>query len=610
MCGIVGVVSNTPCKDILIEGLKKLEYRGYDSAGVAISAPAGNVNVLKSTGAPSLLEGKIEHSPNAELLTGTVGIAHTRWATHGKVTETNAHPHRAGRITVVHNGIIENYAELKAELKGQSEHQFVSETDSEVLAALLDYFVKQTSSMKQAILSMGETVKGAYGLVVIDSDEPDVIWVARSGSPMVIGLGQGANYVASDTLALNAHTESFIYLDEGEIACVKKDACDVFSSLGEALTPVIEHVPYLKEEDGHNGYGSFMEKEIAEQPAVIGRLVRNHLGENGIKIESALHQVKSKFDGAESIHIVACGTSFNAGLVAKHFFEHYTGLPISVEIASEYRYRTVAVPKNTAFICVSQSGETADTLAALRKAKASGYLTTLALCNVGSSAMVREADSHLMLQAGVEIGVASTKAFTTQLTAFLLLTIAMCKDEQKKSGLAKALMRLPADCESVLNVSDKIKKLAAPVFKETNSCLFLGRGEQSAIAAEGALKLKELSYIHAEAYAAGELKHGPLALIDDVIPVVVNAPGDTLSDKLASNVEEVNARGGRFVVFSAKDVHLHGERIVNITMPDVPLETAAVTYAIPLQLLAYHVTLLRGENVDKPRNLAKAVSVE
>jgi glucosamine--fructose-6-phosphate aminotransferase (isomerizing) len=611
MCGIVGVASSTPCKTRLIDGIEKLEYRGYDSAGVAIAIPNISTEIEKAVGAPSVLRAKIEDLKSDILDTGSVGIAHTRWATHGRVTKENAHPHQVGRITLVHNGIIENYAAIKEEYDDIASLNYRSQTDSEILAALLNYFISNLElSMPEALQAVSQKVHGTYGLVVLDAFNTSEIWVARSGSPMVIGLGDDANYVASDVLALNQYTEDFIYLDEGDFAGISANSYQVFNSRGDAITKPIKKLTYVSDNDGHNGYSSFMEKEIAEQPAVIGRLVRAHLSSEGVKDGSELAHIRNEMSGVENIHLIACGTSYNAGLVAKYYFESYLNIPTSVEIASEFRYRSVAVPKNTAFICISQSGETADTLAALRKANEIEYLTTITLCNVSTSSMVREANASLLLQAGVEVGVASTKAFTTQLTAFLLLTLALTDCEQKKAELIEALFRLPADCESVLNVSDDIRKNAAPTFKDSYSCLFLGRGEQFPIAMEGALKLKELSYIHAEAYAAGELKHGPLALIDDVIPVVVNAPGGELNDKLAANVEEVNARGGRFVAFVSPDVELHGDNLVNIRMPQLPEATLAITYAIPLQLLSYHVTVLRGNNVDKPRNLAKSVTVE
>ena len=416
-------------------------------------------------------------------------------------------------------------------------------------------------------------------------------------------------------MAINAVTEKFIFLEEGDTAVLSENKVTVYDcNFSECERSTVTQT-YRSEDDGKNGYETYMQKEIAEQPAVIGRLVRSHLTDHPgrFRTDSCLPAIaRSLKEGkCQAVHIVACGTSYHASLVARYYFEHYLNLPTTVEIASEYRYRTVAKPNNTAFICVSQSGETADTLAALKKARGMGYMSIITLCNVKTSSMVRESDHAIMLQAGTEVGVASTKAFTTQLTAFMLLTMAMMDDtHQSLRVLHNDLMRLPADCETMLNVSSKVASVAAPVLDDATSCLFLGRGEQAPIAMEGALKLKELSYIHAEAYAAGELKHGPLALIDKTTPVIVTAPNDAVVDKLASNIEEVNARGGRFVVFAAPGVELHGDNMQVITLPEVPLSTAAITYAIPLQQLSYFATVRRGNDVDQPRNLAKSVTTE
>jgi glucosamine--fructose-6-phosphate aminotransferase (isomerizing) len=611
MCGIIGTVGDKTVLSTLLTGLKKLEYRGYDSAGVAISDANGQFTVIKAVGNTDALKHATE---NSHAISGaTMGIAHTRWATHGRVTEANAHPHISGRISLVHNGIIENHHTLRNELQSLGA-QFLSETDSEVLAVAIEREMEKGVSLHQAVQVVTARATGAYGLVVMDRNKEEIV-VARSGSPMVIGLSAQANYVASDPLAINDKTESFIYLDEGETAIVHAHSVNVFSARGEKIDKPISIVEYNPEDDGKNGYDTFMQKEIAEQPAVIGRLVRTHLSDQlgVLNMSSELNNIRLKLnrEDCKNIHIVACGTSYHAGLVARYYFEHYLDLPTTVEIASEFRYRDVAVPEGTAFICISQSGETADTLAALRKAKKSGYLTTLVLCNVATSSMVREADASLALQAGIEVGVASTKAFTTQLTAFLLLTLAMMdSNDPKRRSLHNDLMRLPADCETMLNLGSFVDSKAAPVLDGSSSCLFLGRGEQTPIAMEGALKLKELSYIHAEAYAAGELKHGPLALIDKDIPIIVTAPSDGVVDKLTSNIEEVAARGGRFVIFHAPDVDIDVDNAVKIQMPVVPLSTAAITYVIPLQLLSYYATLRRDFNVDQPRNLAKSVTTE
>ncbi len=611
MCGIVGVIGNTPCTEILLNGLSRLEYRGYDSAGISVLDSKGNRVVLKATGNVSQLRNKISNEKLPLETLGTTGIAHTRWATHGKVTESNAHPHLSNNIAVVHNGIIENHGELREQLVNKG-YQFRSETDTEVLACLLHDLQKQTPKIVDCITTLTKVVTGAYGLVVQDLNTPDQIVVARSGSPMVIGINEHHRYVASDTLALHPYTENFIYLEEGEFAVLKESEHQVFSQRGAPVEKQVFNVPREKDDGEKNGYDTFMEKEMSEQPAIVGRLIRQHMGDTAgtFNTNSDVHKISKALASCKHLHLVACGTSYHASLVAKDYFEKYLNIPTSVEIASEYRYRSVAVPEDSAFICVSQSGETADTLAALRKAKELPYLTTLTLCNVATSSMVREAHHAFYLNAGVEIGVASTKAFTTQLTAFLLITLSLVKDHETCVTLHNDLLRLSTDCERMLTLGREIERKAAPIIAKVKSCLFLGRGQQSVIAMEGALKLKELSYIHAEAYAAGELKHGPLALIDDDMPLVVTAPKDDTIDKLAANIEEVNARGGLFVVFAEEGVDLHGESITVIRTPSVPLSTAAITYALPLQLLSFYVTLLLGNNVDQPRSLAKSVSVE
>ncbi len=613
MCGIVGGVGRIAILPLLLDGLKKLEYRGYDSAGVLAARNDGRQILVKESGKTTVLREAVGEKINDNEF--TLGIAHTRWATHGKVSKENAHPHCAGEISLVHNGIIENHAELRQryQLAGI---QFSSETDSEVLAVAIEDEFKRNPEITliKAVQNVTQVVTGAYGLAVTQKGERQVV-VARSGSPMAIGLADEGNYVASDPMAINAVTEKFIFLEEGDTAVLSENKVTVYDcNFSECERSTVTQT-YRSEDDGKNGYETYMQKEIAEQPAVIGRLVRSHLTDHPgrFRTDSCLPAIaRSLKEGkCQAVHIVACGTSYHASLVARYYFEHYLNLPTTVEIASEYRYRTVAKPNNTAFICVSQSGETADTLAALKKARGMGYMSIITLCNVKTSSMVRESDHAIMLQAGTEVGVASTNAFTTQLTAFMLLTMAMMDDtHQSLRVLHNDLMRLPADCETMLNVSSKVASVAAPVLDDATSCLFLGRGEQAPIAMEGALKLKELSYIHAEAYAAGELKHGPLALIDKTTPVIVTAPNDAVVDKLASNIEEVNARGGRFVVFAAPGVELHGDNMQVITLPEVPLSTAAITYAIPLQQLSYFATVRRGNDVDQPRNLAKSVTTE
>jgi glutamine---fructose-6-phosphate transaminase (isomerizing) len=606
MCGIVGAISNTPVVTTILDGLQRLEYRGYDSAGVAIGH-RDTVNVTKALGNVGALKDKADTT----LLAGERGIAHTRWATHGKVTEDNAHPHQAGRITLVHNGIIENHQELRNALQDEG-RTFCSETDSEVIAQALDNALHNgCSTLQRALQQVLPSLNGTYGLVAMDSSEHDTLWVARSGSPMVIGLGDEGNMVSSDQLSIQQYVNAFIFLEEGDIAEVSADSVCVYDSYMQPVDRPIMANTLNVDEASKGDYDSFMAKEIFEQPAVIASLIEHHLDDEGIREFGEIARLAEHWKGVEHVHIVACGTSFHAGLVGKHYFEHYLNLPTHVEIASEFRCRRVATPKNTAFVCISQSGETADTLAALKRAKEnSDYVTTLALCNVPTSSMVREADVSIMLRAGVEIGVASTKAFTTQLTALMLITLGLLK---RKSGHSKAftalfeaLKTLPQDCQRVLATQSRAKVAADLMTQE--SALFLGRGEQTPIAMEGALKLKELSYIHAEAYAAGELKHGPLALIDDDIPVVVVAPMDEHRELLISNIEEVNARGGRIIMFSenAQDIP---DNVILHSVPKVPLATASVTYILPLQLLSYFVTLNRGHNVDQPRNLAKSVTV-
>jgi|TARA_B110000196_G_scaffold320182_1_gene340987 glucosamine--fructose-6-phosphate aminotransferase (isomerizing) len=608
MCGIVGVVSQRNVVDELLNGLERLEYRGYDSAGAAIFN-GEETKVLKSV---SSVAGLKEAAFNASA-TGNIGIAHTRWATHGEPSERNAHPHLAGTLSIVHNGIIENHAKLRDELSAKG-HVFKSDTDSEVIVHLLDEYIKDGLSRIEALKKATKVMHGAYGLVLLDDNQPDELLIARSGSPMVIGLGDDAQYVASDQGSLRPYTESFIYLKEGDVAILREDELQIFDTNGLEVEREVTIAEDDLADDGKGEYDYFMQKEMFEQPSVIGRLVRKHINNTGFNPDSEVEKIASSLSSVQSIHIVACGTSYHAGLVAKYWIEKYAKTPCSVEIASEYRYRDVAVPEKSAFICVSQSGETADTLAALNKANQGGYTKTIAICNVATSSMVRDAQDHILTLAGVEIGVASTKAFTTQLTAFLLLAFALSEKKEKllpeeRNDFLSALRNMPAHCEQALSLEEEIKE-ASRVFKNIESGIFLGRGPQSAIALEGALKLKELSYVHAEAYAAGELKHGPLALIDEKLPIVVNAPDDHVVDKLCSNIEEVMARGGQFVIFAAPGLELPNKNSVIIDMPTIPALTSPIVYTLPLQMLSYHVALLKGKNIDRPRNLAKSVSVE
>jgi glutamine---fructose-6-phosphate transaminase (isomerizing) len=612
MCGIVGAVGQRQVAAILLEGLKRLEYRGYDSAGLALldSGQTQALTVIKRVGKVDALKEALEKSP----ATGTLGIAHTRWATHGKPSETNAHPHVSGdNIAVVHNGIIENYAEIRVELEKRG-YRFVSETDTEVIAHLIHDIQKSTHQpLVEVVKACVEKLSGAYGLAVIDRNCADRIVVARSGSPLIIGVGIEENFVASDPLALGRVTDRFIYLQEGDIAEITANTITVWNNGVE----VIRDSAKLSQDISSVSKGKFrhfMLKEIFEQPEVIrdtldGRISKTHVLEQAFGIEA--NQI---FDKVQQVQIVACGTSFHAGYVAKYWLENIGGIPCAVDIASEYRYKRVIVPANCLFVCISQSGETADTLAALRYARDAGYLSTLAICNVPNSSLVRESQLSIMTLAKREVGVASTKAFTTQLTVLALLTIALAKrfglNQAKESLLVQELNSLPHVVSKTLELDEEIKAVSL-AFAEKRHALFLGRGVQYPVAKEGALKLKEISYIHAEAYPAGELKHGPLALVDKDMPVVAVAPNDELLEKLKSNLQEVSARGGKLFVFADEQAGFAEDddiRVINI--PHCGEMMAPLVYTIPLQLLAYHVAILKGTDVDQPRNLAKSVTVE
>jgi len=609
MCGIVGAVAQRNVVGILTEGLKRLEYRGYDSAGIAVIDKGGNLQVRKAVGKVINLENAVSELPTK----GASGIAHTRWATHGKPAVNNAHPHTSGSIAVVHNGIIENYLELRSELITAG-YEFVSETDTEVIAHLIHQLSESEESLLSAVQKAIERFEGAYGLGVIDSRNPNLIVTARSGSPLVVGVGIEENFIASDQMALRQVTDRFIYLEEGDVAEVTPTSVNIIDGSGQKVDRALVTLSGKEETAEKGKFRHYMAKEIHEQPSVLkntlqGRLSKTRLLEEVFGIEAG-----HIFDRVENIQIVACGTSYHAGLVAKYWFEDWACLPCQVEVASEFRYRKVAVQKNTLFVTISQSGETADTLAALRAAKLAGYLAGLTICNVANSSLVRESDLCLMTQAGREIGVASTKAFTTQLVSLQLLVIALGRrhglSEEKEAELVSALHQLPALFESVLTLDAEIEK-TAQAFAEKNHSLFLGRGVQYPVAMEGALKLKEISYIHAEAYPAGELKHGPLALVDSDMPIVAVAPNDELLGKLKSNLEEVQARGGKLFVFADEESGFKTDRDTTvINLPHVPPSLAALVYTLPLQLLSYHVALVKGTDVDQPRNLAKSVTVE
>jgi glutamine---fructose-6-phosphate transaminase (isomerizing) len=610
MCGIVGAVADRDIVPVLVEGLKRLEYRGYDSAGVAVIRENGTLGMSRTVGKVAGLEEKLAKNP----LTGQIGVAHTRWATHGGVTEANAHPHLSGnRVAVIHNGIIENFQPIKDEMLEKG-YEFHSETDTEVAAHLIHDYLKQGMDLVAAVGKAVERFDGAYALLVVDADDPDRIVVSRVASPLVIGLGDGENFVASGVPALLPVTQRFIYLEQGDLAEIRRDGVNIFDTNGDAVTREVHETEWDSGSAEKAPYDHFMLKEIHEQPAALADTLYGRVANQRVISESLGPKAAELLDRVENIHFVACGTSYNAGCVGKYWIESLAGVPTQVEIASEYRYRHVVVPRNTLFVTLSQSGETADTLEALRMAKDLGYIGTLTICNSAHSSMVRESDLVMMTQAGPEIGVASTKAFTTQLLSILIVTLMLAKhrgmsDAHEQEFVANLTHAAAASAEA-LKMSDQLKELAKD-FAVKQHTLFLGRGPMWPIAMEGALKLKEISYIHAEAYAAGELKHGPLALIDDEMPVVVVAPNNELLDKLKSNMQVVRARGGQLYVFADVATGIKSEEGMKvIAMPHADRMIAPIVYTVPLQLLAYHVAVLRGTDVDQPRNLAKSVTVE
>lgn len=610
MCGIVGAIARNNAAPILISGLMRLEYRGYDSAGVAIIDPhSQNIERLRAQGKVSELQKALQDRP----LKGQTGIAHTRWATHGVPSERNAHPHMSGEIALVHNGIIENYLELKHFLQQQG-YQFTSETDTEVIVHLIDYHFRNTKELLSAVQKTIPDLKGAYALGIIHSHEPGRLIGVRCGSPLVVGLGLDENFIASDALALLHIVQQFIYLEEGDIADIRQDKVSIYDSNHHRVERSIRTSEMKADIADRGEYRHFMLKEIFEQPQAISDTLEGRIIGDFVIPATFGFQAAELFPKIKRVQIVACGTSYHAGLVGKHWLECLAGIPCQAEIASEFRYRNAVVEPDTLFVTLSQSGETADTLAALRLAKNAGYAGTLAICNVPESSLVRESDLTFMTRAGAEIGVASTKAFTTQLVALLLLTIAIgkiqkIKPEQEKK-LVEELRSLSHDMEKVLKLDSHIRELSAR-FADKDHALFLGRGIEFPIAMEGALKLKEISYIHAEAYPAGELKHGPLALVDKNMPVIAIAPKDELLEKLKSNLQEVRARGGELFVFTDENTDLMSSADVTlIKLPPVNKTTAPIIYTLPLQLLAYHIAVLKGTDVDQPRNLAKSVTVE
>ncbi|WP_095181170.1 glutamine--fructose-6-phosphate transaminase (isomerizing) [Pseudomonas sp. Irchel 3F6] len=610
MCGIVGAVAERNITAILLEGLKRLEYRGYDSAGVAVYTNDETLERMRRPGKVSELETALAEQP----LAGRLGIAHTRWATHGAPCERNAHPHFSGDIAVVHNGIIENHEALREQLKALG-YAFSSDTDTEVIAHLLTHKLKEQPDLTAALKATVKELHGAYGLAVINAQQPDRLVAARSGSPLVIGLGLGENFLASDQLALRQVTDRFMYLEEGDIAEIRRDSVQIWDVNGNAVERQTVQYTDGAEAADKGEFRHYMLKEIHEQPAVVQRTLEGRLGNNQVLVEAFGPQAAELFAKVRNVQIVACGTSYHAGMVARYWLEELAGIPCQVEVASEFRYRKVVVQPDTLFVTISQSGETADTLAALRNAKELGFLASLAICNVGISSLVRESDLTLLTQAGREIGVASTKAFTTQLVGLLLLTLSLGQVRGTlangvEATLVEELRRLPTRLGEALAMDSTVEKIAE-LFAEKNHTLFLGRGAQFPVAMEGALKLKEISYIHAEAYPAGELKHGPLALVDNDMPVVTVAPNNELLEKLKSNLQEVRARGGELIVFAdEKAAMTNGEGTHVVQMPHIHDILSPILYTIPLQLLSYYVAVLKGTDVDQPRNLAKSVTVE
>ena len=610
MCGIVGAVAQRDVAEILINGLHRLEYRGYDSAGVAVVDPNHELHRVRCLGKVKALDEAVAVKP----LIGGTGIAHTRWATHGEPSEANAHPHTSGNFAVVHNGIIENHEELRELLKSRG-YVFNSQTDTEVIAHLVEWEMRTATTLLEAVQKTVKQLTGAYGMVVLDREHPEHLVAARSGSPLVIGLGIGENFLASDQLALLSVTRRFIYLEEGDIAEITRRTVDIYDANGQKVEREV-HESNLENDAAEKGkFRHFMQKEIYEQPNALINTMEGRILHNNVIVDAIGNGAAEILEKVEHIQIVACGTSYNAGMTARYWFEALAGVSCDVEIASEFRYRKFVTRPNSLLVTISQSGETADTLAALRLAKEKGYMAALTICNVSSSSLVRESDLAFMTRAGVEVGVASTKAFTTQLAALLMLVTAIGKvkgniSNEQEVEIVKALQSLPAEVEKALSFDKDIEALAED-FAEKNHALFLGRGEFYPIAMEASLKLKEISYIHAEAYAAGELKHGPLALIDADMPVIVVAPNNELLEKVKSNIEEVRARGGQLYVFADKEAGFTpSEGMKIITMPKVNEIIAPIFYTVPMQLLSYHVALIKGTDVDQPRNLAKSVTVE
>ncbi len=609
MCGIVGAIAQRNVTPILLEGLRRLEYRGYDSAGVVILGAQG-LQRVRTVGKVEMLAQALEIHP----LEGPLGLAHTRWATHGAPSERNAHPHiAADRVAVVHNGIIENHAELRAELLARGD-PLESDTDTELIAHLIHHALDDSADLLTAVRACLARLRGAYAIAVIDRAAPDRLVVARSGSPLVIGVGIGEHFVASDSAALLPVTQQFRYLEEGDVAEIWRTGVRVLDRSGQPVERPLLRSRLADETLDRGTYRHFMLKEIHEQPRVLAETLEDRLTADRVLPEMFGPDAETLFSQVRAVHLVACGTSYHAALVARYWIEALTGIPATAEIASEFRYRQPAVPADTLLVTLSQSGETADTLAALRASRERPYLSRLAICNVPESSLVRESDRVLMTRAGVEVGVASTKAFTTQLVALMLLTLCIGQAQslapEEVARIVTDLRSLPQQVERVLALEPAVAALA-PRLVHRDHALFLGRGVEYPIALEGALKLKEISYIHAEGYAAGELKHGPLALVSEDMPVVALAPHNALLEKLLSNLQEVRARGGELLVFTGEGVDLPDDEGVAVLSLPVSLSALSpVVFTVPLQLLAYHVAVLKGTDVDRPRNLAKSVTVE
>ena len=613
MCGIVGGIANKDITDLLLEGLNRLEYRGYDSSGLVVLSKDNKLIRQRAIGKVCNLENKLKINK----IKGTIGLAHTRWATHGAPSNKNAHPHISKDSTsVVHNGIIENYIDLKA-LQIEQGYEFSSDTDTEVIAHAIDFSLQTSNSLLEAVQKALRTLEGSYGLGIISSNHPNTLIAARKGSPLLIGIGDNGNYIASDQMALLSVTKRFIFLEEGDIAELSLENVTIYNKAGDIVKRPIKVSNIKNDEVGLGTYDHYMQKEIFEQPQAIRDTLESRISKDKVVISAFGYKAKEIFQKINQVQIVACGSSYNAALVAKYWFEDIAKIACNVEVASEYRYRQPVILDKTLFVAISQSGETADILEAQKIAKKiNKKITTLCISNSAESSITRNSDLIFLTNAGPEIGVASTKAFTTQLVGLALLTCAMgvvkkSVDRRQEAEIVNGLKRLPGLISDTLLQENQIQKLATQ-FIDKDSALFLGRGTMYAIAMEGALKLKEITYIHAEAFPAGELKHGPIALIDDSIPVIAVAPNDELLSKLKSNLQEVKSRGSQMIVFEDKDskvMPMKGMEIIPITS-NIGRITAPIIFTIPLQLLSYHVAVIKGTDVDKPRNLAKSVTVE